>query len=156
VWPIVFEKLRCSTLYCMASTTFSARLDRSLLERLDRRKEQSEQSRTDLAKRYIDEGLRMDEHPGIVFRGGLAGRRAALAAGPDVWELVRFMRGLPEKGDKAIHEASRLLDLSPRQVRTALGYYTSYRVEIDDRIRCDEHAGRQAEDAWRRQRDALG
>lgn len=27
----------------------------------------------------------MDEHPGIVFRSGPAGRRAGLAGGPDIW-----------------------------------------------------------------------
>jgi hypothetical protein len=31
------------------------------------------------AERLIDEGLRMEDHPGIVFRDGPAGRRAALA-----------------------------------------------------------------------------
>jgi hypothetical protein len=36
------------------------------------------------ANRLVDEALRMNEHPGIVFRAGPTGRRAALAAGPGV------------------------------------------------------------------------
>lgn len=32
------------------------------------------------------------EHPGIVFRPGPTGRRAGLAGGPDVWEVVRAVR----------------------------------------------------------------
>jgi hypothetical protein len=40
------------------------------------------------ANRLVDEALRMSEHPGIVFRPGPTGRRAALAAGPDAWEVV--------------------------------------------------------------------
>jgi hypothetical protein len=40
-----------------------------------------------LAERYVDEGRRMDEYPGIAFRGGPTGRRAALAGGPDIWEV---------------------------------------------------------------------
>jgi hypothetical protein len=41
-------------------------------------------TRSALAQRYIEEGLRMDRHPGIVFRPGAAGRRPGLAGGPDV------------------------------------------------------------------------
>lgn len=94
----------------------------------------------------------MEDHPGIVFRDGPAGRRAALAAGPDVWELVRFMRGLSEHGDEATGRAADLLSLSPIQVRAAVGYYADHQKEIDERIRRDEEAGRHAEEAWRRQR----
>ena len=42
---------------------------------------------------YVDEGTRMDEHPGIVFRGGPTGPRAALAGGPDVWERMTTLKG---------------------------------------------------------------
>jgi len=34
----------------------------------------------------------MMEHPGVLFRTGPTGRRAGLAAGPDVWEVVRAVR----------------------------------------------------------------
>src|SRR5258708_28043288 len=34
------------------------------------------------ANRLVDEALRMSEHPGIMFRPGPTGRRAALAGGP--------------------------------------------------------------------------
>lgn len=44
------------------------------------------------ANRLVDEALRMSEHPGIVFRAGPTGRRAALASGPDVWEAVRAVK----------------------------------------------------------------
>jgi hypothetical protein len=43
----------------------------------------------------------MEEHPGIAFRDGPSGRRAALAGGPDVWEAIvtllvpRFSSGEP-------------------------------------------------------------
>jgi len=35
------------------------------------------------ANRLVDEALRMAEHPGVIFRSGPTGRRAALAGGPD-------------------------------------------------------------------------
>src|ERR1700683_4534571 len=44
------------------------------------------------ANRLVDEALRMREHPGIMFRPGPTGRRAGLAGGPDVWEIVRAIR----------------------------------------------------------------
>ena len=144
-------------MYYMAqrSASFSARFEPSLLQRLDRRKHGTRESRSTLAERYIDEGLRMDAHPGIVFRDGPMGRRAALAAGPDVWELVSFLRDLDSKGDAAIREVAEMVNLSESQVRTALGYYADYPDEIDDRIRADEEAADVAEAAWRRQQAAL-
>src|SRR3974377_2589129 len=44
------------------------------------------------ANRLVDEALRMAEHPGITFRSGPTGRRAALAGGPDVWEVIRAIK----------------------------------------------------------------
>jgi hypothetical protein len=44
------------------------------------------------ANRLVDEALRTSEHPGIMFRPGPTGRRAGLAGGPDVWEIVRAIR----------------------------------------------------------------
>lgn len=61
---------------------FSARWKPEVLERLDRRSERAGTSKSRLAERYFDEGTRMDEHSGTLFRGGPTGRRAALAGGP--------------------------------------------------------------------------
>src|SRR6266513_3036088 len=44
------------------------------------------------ANRLVDEALRMAEHPGVIFRSGPTGRRAALAGGPDVWEVIRAVK----------------------------------------------------------------
>ena len=44
------------------------------------------------ANRLVDEALRMAEHPGIIFRSGPTGRRAALAGGPDVREVIRAIK----------------------------------------------------------------
>src|ERR1700690_2619 len=58
------------------------------------------------ANRLVDEALRMAEHPGVVFRPGPTGRRAALAGGPDVWEVVRAVRSAraaePELADDGL------------------------------------------------------
>jgi hypothetical protein len=44
------------------------------------------------ANRLVDEAMRMAEHPGVIFRTGPTGRRAALAGGPDVWEVIRAVK----------------------------------------------------------------
>lgn len=44
------------------------------------------------ANRLVDEALRTTEHPGVVFRAGPTGRRAALAGGPDIWEVIRAVK----------------------------------------------------------------
>jgi len=34
----------------------------------------------------------MADHPGVIFKDGPSGRRAALSYGPDVWEVIKFLR----------------------------------------------------------------
>lgn len=82
-------------------------------------------------QRYIEEGLRMDRHPGIVFRPGPAGRRPGLVGGPDVWEVVRVVRNVETRGERAIAEAASWLGLSDAQIRIAVEYYADYPAEID-------------------------
>lgn len=135
--------------------TFSARWDAGVLERLGRRSELAGTNRSRLAERYVDEGTRMDEHPGVLFRGGPVGRRAALAAGPDIWEVVATLKGGQAKGEEAIAATAELLNLSELQVRTAVRYYGAYPEEIDARIRRDAEEADAAEEAWRREQAAL-
>jgi hypothetical protein len=135
--------------------TFSARWDAEVLERLDRRSELVSTNRSRLAERYVDEGTRMDEHPGIVFRGGPTGRRAALAGGPDIWELLATLKQGMARGEKAVSETAELLGLTELQVRTGVRYYSDYPEEIDERIRRNVEEADAAEAAWRREQAAL-
>jgi hypothetical protein len=139
----------------LRTRTFSARWPADVLDRLQRRSDLAGTSKSRLAERYVDEGTRMDEHPGIVFRGGPAGRRAALAGGPDVWEVIATVKGGKASGDKAIAGAARLLDLADFQVRTAVRYYADFAAEVDDRLARDATDADQAEAAWRREQGAL-
>ena len=82
----------------------------------------------------MDERTRMDEHPGIVFRDGPTGRRAALTGGPDVWELVAAFRSGSQGGEASIPELAEILELSVGQVQIALGYYAAYPEEVDARV----------------------
>jgi hypothetical protein len=135
--------------------TFSARWDSGVIERLDRRSAAVGTNKSRLAERYVDEGTRMDEHPGIVFRSGPTGRRAALAGGPDIWELMATLKGGEAKGEKAVGEAAKLLGLTELQVRTGVRYYSDYPEEIDERIGRNVEEADAAEAAWRREQAAL-
>lgn len=97
----------------------------------------------------------MDEHPGIVFREGPTGRRAALAAGPDVWEVLLTIRIGAARGEAAIPAAAETLGIAPAQVQTALAYYGDYPEEIDERVNRNLAEAEEAEAAWRRQQAAL-
>lgn len=97
----------------------------------------------------------MDEHPGIIFRDGPTGRRAALAGGPDVWEVVGAVRSGSTRGEAAIPEIAELLNLPPGQVQLALRYYGAYPEEIDERVRRNLEDADAAEAAWRRTQAAL-
>src|SRR3954466_13527740 len=95
----------------------SIRMPEETREQLEGTAEARGETRSALTQRYIDEGLRMDRHPGIVFRPGPAGGRPGLAGCPDVWEVVRGVRNVEPRGDRAIAEATSWLGLSAPQVR---------------------------------------
>lgn len=95
---------------------------------------QPDGSRSRLAERLIDEGLRMEMHPGIVFRSGPAGRRPRLIGGPDVWEVARVYRDLDasELPDEDRVTTTASLSGQPlHHVRAAVAYYRTYTSEID-------------------------
>jgi hypothetical protein len=135
--------------------TFSARWGTDVLDRLDRRSQAVGTNRSRLAERYVDEGTRMDEHPGIVFRGGPMGRRAGLVGGPDVWELVATLKSGEVRGEEAISATAELLDLTDSQVRAAVRYYGAFTEEIDRRIALNDEEADEAEAAWQREQAAL-
>jgi hypothetical protein len=134
----------------MPARQFSARLDPDVIDRLERRGARSGLNKSRLAERYIDEGMRMEDHPGIVFREGPTGRRAGLAAGPDIWEVISSMRATGLDGEPAIQATVEWSGLTARQVREAIGYYRDYPEEIDARVHLNEDEADAAEHRWRR------
>jgi hypothetical protein len=131
------------------SAPISIRFDQRLLDRLRRRAQASPGATpSGLAQRLVDEGLRMAEHPGVVFKDGPSGRRAALAFGPDIWEIVEFLREVDERGLNAVEAAAEVLGLPESRVRIALHYYSAYPHEIDAEITQADEESRAAETAW--------
>jgi len=118
----------------------SFRLSEDLLARLDEEAVSSNSSVSGLVTSLLDEGLKTRRFPGIVFRDGPTGRRAALADGPDVWEVVRALQLTPGKGEKLVTKLADKAGLSARQIRLSVDYYSVFSEEIDERIAEDERS----------------
>lgn len=108
-----------------------------------------------LAEELIEEGLRMRDHPQIVFRSGPAGRRAALVAGPEVVDVVGAIRGgdLPPEQRRA--RAAELLSIPESAVDAALDYYGDFAEEIDAELDARFEQADALEARWRRSQQLL-
>jgi len=131
------------------------RIGQRTLAKLRERSKRRGEPLTRLAERYIEEGLRADDHPGIVFRDGPAGRRAGLVAGPDVWEVVGALHSAPEQGEARVAALAERLGLSEAKVRTAIRYYSEYPEEIDAWIAANDAEAERLEPALARERELL-
>ena len=135
--------------------TTSLRLPEDLRDRLSITAEQQDTTLTALMERYAREGLATDAHPGIVFKSGPAGRRAALSGGPDVWEIVAALRTTTGQEQDRVSTVADQLGIHPRQVTIALGYAADHPVEIEERIAANQRALTQAEQAHEARRRLL-
>jgi uncharacterized protein (DUF433 family) len=107
---------------------------------------------TALAARYLDEGLRRERHPLIVFRDGTAGRRAALAGTRlDVWQVIETVRN----SDRRVDEAAAYLAIPEAWVRACVSYYADYQDEVDGWIERMHAVAEREQDAWRREQAVL-
>jgi hypothetical protein len=92
-------------------------------------------SATALLDRLIVEGITQLDYPGIVFRGPAHDRRAALAAGPDVWEVVSRLQELDGSQEHRVGVLADESGLHPRLIRLALDYAAEHPLEIRERIK---------------------
>jgi uncharacterized protein (DUF433 family) len=131
----------------------SFRFSEGTLKRLDERAHDIRETRTGLAERYVEEGLRMDEHPGIGFADGPAGRRAILlGTGLDVWEVVDTVK----QNRGSVDAASRYLELPAATIRTAVRYYAAFPDETDELLRRRDAIAERERTAAERERAILG
>jgi len=127
------------------SQPLSVRLTEATIRRLGARARRVHLPPRTLAQRYVEEGLRMDEHPLVRFVDGPAGRRPRLVGtGKDVWEVIVAVRD--NGGDAA--EAARYLEISLGLAQAAVAYYGAYRDEIDEWIELNEQEAAEAYAAW--------
>ena len=137
-------------------TPLSIRFDDGVLARLRQASaRQPGATPSGLAQRLVDEGLRQAEHPGVVFKDGPSGRRAALTQGPDVWEVVVALADMDERGEDAVEAVAELLSLPVARVRVALRYYGAHPDEVDAQVEENDRAARAAHAAWQRGQQLL-
>ena len=130
------------------SQPLSLRLPDATVERLGKHAKRRHIAPRTLAQRYVEEGLRMDEHPLVRFVDGPAGRRARmLGTSLDMWELISVVRD----NDGDVRAAARIhgfgshhvawLDSLQYLVRVREGAIVSGR---DDGVRLGGQEGRQS------------
>jgi len=129
------------------------RLDTKVLAKLRKRaKERLNGEATVLARRYIEEGLAMDQYPGIVFRDGAAGRRPALAGRRlGVAPVVETLRA--SNNDRAA--TSEYFEIPQKEVEIAIAYYVDHKEEIDGWLEEQHKASLEQREAWERQRSLV-
>jgi uncharacterized protein (DUF433 family) len=127
------------------SHPLSVRLPDATIQRLGARARRVHLPPRTLAQRYVEEGLRMDEHPLVRFAEGPAGRRARLVGtGKDVWEVIAVVRD--NGGDAA--ETARYLEMPLGLVQAAITYYGAYSDEVGQWIDLNEQEATGAHAAW--------
>lgn len=134
------------------TSPLSVRLNDATIARLGRHAQRVHLAPRTLAQRYVEEGLRMDEHPLVRFAEGPAGRRARLlGTGKDVWEVIATVRD--NGGD--IAEAARYLEIPLGLVQAAVTYYGAYTDEIDQWIEVNAQEAAEAHAAWAAGKNAV-
>jgi uncharacterized protein (DUF433 family) len=133
-------------------TTINTRVPRRVKQALEQVAKDRRINPLTFARTLLDEGLRRESHPGIVFREGPAGRRAAIEGRRiDVWQVMETVWA----SDGNVDEAADYLHLRPDQVRAAVSYYAEFPDEIDAWIRTNHEEADRLRSRWEREQDSL-
>lgn len=131
---------------------FTLRLRPGAGERLAFRARRLKLAPRTLAQRYVEEGLRREDHPLVRFADGPSGRRAALVgSGLDVWEAIAAVR----ENDNDLVATAALLEISSGLVQAAVAYYGDYHEEIDSEIDLNQAEWERGYAAWETGNQAL-
>lgn len=136
------------------ATSTSFRISDTAKDRLSSRAAREGMTVTALLDQLIVEGVDQRDYPGIIFRGPAHDRRAALAAGPDVWEVVARLQDLDGSEEQRIGVLAAESDLHPRLIRIALNYAAEHPDEVQARIDRNRAMAERSRRATR-QREAL-
>jgi hypothetical protein len=115
-----------------ASTSF--RISEAARDRLASHAAQEGTTATALLDQLIVEGVEQRDYPGIIFRGPAHDRRAALAGGPDVWEVVGRLQELDGTEERRVSVLADESGLHPRLIRLALDYAAEHPDDVLARI----------------------
>ena len=90
-----------------------------------------------LVGQMVEEGLRMRRFPGIIFRSGPSGRRAALAGSLDIWEVITILQEFANDEPALL---AAYPSLTPAALKIARAYAEAYPGEIKWRIAMNSHS----------------
>lgn len=116
------------------ATSTSFRISDTAKTRLTSHAAREGMTATALLDQLIVEGIDQLDYPGIIFRGPAHDRRAALAAGPDVWEVIARLQELDGTEEQRISLLNAESDLHPRLIRIAVDYAAEHPDEVRERI----------------------
>lgn len=120
----------------MKSIQKSMRMPEKTVEGIQEIARQWDKEFSAVAKKLLDEGIKMYHCPGIVFSEGTGGRRARIAgAGIEVWEIIAIHKHTGGDFERLRNAFDWLSEL---QLRAALGYYRVYPDEIDQLLAQNE------------------
>jgi len=135
------------------SDHFTLRFQAGVSERLAARARRVGLAPRTLAQRFVDEGLRREDHPLVRFVDGPSGRRAALVgSGLDVWEVIATVRD----NDNDLAAAAAFLEVTLGLIQAAVVYYGSFQEEIDAEIALNQAEWERGYTAWEMGKRALG
>lgn len=124
----------------VASRATSYRMDPRVKARLEARAAAEGIAERALLERLVVEGLATLQHPGIVYRDGPSGRRAALAVGPDVWEVISALRYTGGSDEERVAALAEQFGLHVRHIRTAIDFAAAHRNVIDEQVAANDAA----------------
>ncbi len=78
----------------------------------------------------ILEATRAADFPGIVYRGPVGARRAAIAGGPDVWEVVARIQEVSGTLNARVDQVHAESGLAPSLVQLAIEFAAAHPDEI--------------------------
>lgn len=123
----------------VADRPMSVKLPPWLDEELRREFEERGESASEGLRRILEAWWVRRHLPGVEFREGLAGRRAAVEGGPEVWEIVSVLRDYGgERGKLEEHFAW----LADEALEAALAYYDRFPDRVDALVEENERTGR--------------
>ena len=139
----------------MVARATSYRLDPAVKSRLERQAAAEGITERALLERLVTEGLDTLHHPGVVYRDGPTGRRAALAVGPDIWEIASALRHTTGDPEERVAALAEQFDLHPRHIRTAIDFAATHREVIEEQIAANDQAAEQARELAFRRADLM-
>ena len=135
------------------SSPRSFRLSADTLARLDAAVALSNENRNSMVERLLNEALRRESHPLIMFRTGAGGLREPQVIGTRILvrQFVTHIRD--EDGDMELVAES--LNIPLTLVRAAASYFAEFRDEIDADIRANEQFEGIEYAKWQREQAAF-